>query len=252
MKKQGSAFDPRTRLAIVVCLSGMSIVFSSLWWMSGLFLFTLLTAVFFGGKFWVLLRRFVWVFYMFVALLLLQSIFNGGEPVYLALGTVKLITAPGLASALLFALRIVIIVLSASILLQESSRRMTQALVQLRVPYELAFMTSVALRFVKILMEEMGNSLIAIQLRGVNLKKIPLRKRMSVYTYLFLPVLSGAIFKARQLSLSLELRGFKLHDSRTSYFSLCLQRADWLVIACMFLLTAAALIVYFAEIIAPV
>ena len=239
------AYDPRTRLCFVLCLSGLAIVINSPLWLAGVFVITLVIAVFFGGGISSSMRFTRWILYMAVFLLLLQSIFGAADRVYLAIGGITLLTDYGIISALLFALRMSVIIISASILLCENSRRMVQAMVQMRMPYEIAFMVSTAIRFMRMLSEEMNNSLLAIQLRGVNLKKIPVRKRVTVYTYLLLPVLSGAIFKARQLSLSLELRGFKLYHQRTSYFRLELTKKDKVLIFLTILFTVIIIAAYF-------
>ena len=241
------AYDPRTRLCFVLCLSSLSIMLNSPLWLAGVFVITLVIAAFFGKGFASSIRFVRWVLYMAVFLLVLQSVFGIGNRVFLQVGGITLLTDYGINAAVLFALRMSVIIISASILLCENSRRMVQAMVQMRLPYEIAFMVSTAIRFMRMLSEEMSNSLLAIQLRGVNLKKIPVRKRVMVYTYLLLPVLSGAIFKARQLSLSLELRGFRLSHQRTSYFRLEMTKKDRLIIAVTILFTVILIVAYFSR-----
>ena len=241
------SFDPRARLALVFALSSLGVFINDPWWLAGIFLLTLFTAWGFGGNWYVLKKTLPWVLSLLILFAFLQSLTRCGEPVFLALGRLTLLTGRGISEAVQFALRVLIIVVSASVLARETSRRIVQALVQMRIPYELAFMTSVGVRFLKVLRDEMGNSLVAMQLRGVELKKIPLVKRLPIYTYLLLPVLSGAIFKARQLSLSVELRGFKLHYQRSSYFRLSLMPHDWLVIIASFLAAVLVLAAYFSR-----
>jgi energy-coupling factor transport system permease protein len=42
-----------------------------------------------------------------------------------------------------------------------------------RIPYEIAFMVSVAIRFLPLLTDEIKNVVTAVQLRGIELDKIP-------------------------------------------------------------------------------
>jgi len=92
-------------------------------------------------------------------------------------------------------------------------------------------MVTMAIRFLPLLRDEAVDMLTAIQLRGVNLKKIPLLRRLKMYSYLLAPLLISVLLKARDLSLAMEMRAFRAFPRRTSLRTLYLQPADYLVMA---------------------
>lgn len=244
-----TAFDPRVRLLLVICLSSMGVLISRPWFLLAVLFITMLLVILLGGSFIVLLKRMRWAAYLFVFFTIIQSIFGSGEPL-IAIGSITLVSAYGLEQASLFALRMGIIILSATLLLEEDSSHLIQGLVQCKVPYELAFMTLIAIRFLPLMLEEMQNSVTAIQLRGVDLKHIPLNKRLKVYTYLLLPVLSQTVFRARELSMSLDLRGFGLSKPRTHYVVLQATARDKRFMVLTLIFTAVVLVIYYTGLLA--
>jgi len=152
---------------------------------------------------------------------------------------ISLITDMGLNRGIQTILRFLIIISSAAILTTSNSRDIIQGLIQWRVPFELAFMVSVAIRFLPLLREEVGDMFTAIQLRGVDLKKIPLVKRLRTYSYLLMPMISIVLLKSQDLSVAMEMRTFRAFPRRTSYKILRYNQADYLAIfsgAAIFLL----------------
>ncbi len=77
--------------------------------------------------------------------------------------------------------------------------------------------------------KEIHDTMIALNLRGVNLKKISLRKKVDTFTYLFFPIIMNSLEKTKELSISLELRGFRLNKNRTSRLQLKLHSKDVLM-----------------------
>ena len=141
---------------------------------------------------------------------------------------------------------LLIIIFSATIVISSSYREIVQGLVQLKIPYEIAFMVSVGIRFLPMLRNEFKDVMTAIQLRGVDFKKIPIKKRVRVYSYVFTPVVAGAIKKAQKLSIAMETRAFRAFPNRTSYLVLKMTARDHIVIVFSFLFTAAVFISYYA------
>jgi energy-coupling factor transport system permease protein len=110
-----------------------------------------------------------------------------------------------------------------------SSRDFVLGLVQWRVPYELAFMVSIALRFLPIFKDELINVVTAVQLRGVELNKIPWGQKLAMYRRLALPIVYGAMIKAQQLAIAMEARGFRAYPQRTYLRRLEFYWADYVV-----------------------
>jgi len=123
-------------------------------------------------------------------------------------------------------------------------REIIQGLIQWKVPYELAFMVSLAIRFIPILAQEAKDAYTAIQLRGIEISELTLKKRFKLYSYMFMPVLSGVIHKAKELSTSLEARAFRAYPERTSFMKLKLIRRDYLVISVSMIFTLTIFSLY--------
>jgi energy-coupling factor transport system permease protein len=120
---------------------------------------------------------------------------------------------------------------SATILTTSNSREIVQGLVQWKCPYEIAFMVSIAIRFLPILKEEMLDVVIAIQLRGIELNKVKISKKVKIYKYILLPIVVNSILKAKELSSAMEMRAFRAYSTRTSYMVLKMSMTDYLIIA---------------------
>jgi energy-coupling factor transport system permease protein len=137
-----------------------------------------------------------------------------------------------------------IIIISATIMAGSSPREIIQGLIQWKIPYEIAFMVSLAIRFIPILGQEAKDAFTAIQLRGIEIDKLSMSKRFKVYSYMFMPVLSGVIHRARELSTSLEARAFRAFPERTSYIKLKLKRADYVIITISIFFAISMLSIY--------
>lgn len=137
----------------------------------------IILTILFGGDFGFLkkLKKILW---LFVGIAIIQSIFSPSGTDYFSLGKISVLTSGGLEKGIRFILRMLIIIISATIMASLSTRKIVQGFVKWKVPYEIAFMVSLATRFLPLLREEIKDVLIAFQLRGVELDKIPIKKRL--------------------------------------------------------------------------
>lgn len=222
--------DPRTKLVIVLCLSTLAIVSKNTLFLFIVTLIALFTAKLFHIKISRNLKKIKRLIYMLLIIALVQSIFTEGEAL-LSIGQIKVLTITGIEKGTQFILRMAIVIFSAAIISTSNSREIIQGLVQLKLPYEIAFMAALGIRFLPMIREEIKDSLTAIQLRGVDIKKIPIKERLNLYSYLFTPILAGTMLKAERLSIAIEMRGFRAYDKRTSHFVLKLKKIDYLIMA---------------------
>jgi len=240
-----SKLDPRSKLSMVMSLSGMGVLINDIRIMIGILFITIIILKLLKVSILKILRKFKRILYMIVVLVIVQSIFfKGGNPI-IAVGSVAIISDMGLQKAAAFALRIGIVIASASILTTSSYRDIVQGLVQWKMPYEIAFMVSVAIRFLPTFMEEFKDASVALQLRGVDFEKIPVKKKLTVYSYLFFPVVSNAILKAQELSIAMETRAFRAYPFRTSYLILKIKPLDYIIIAVSFFTAVAGITLYY-------
>lgn len=170
-------------------------------------------------------------------LFVIQCIFSPTGTVLLAVGPVHLITSGGLASGASAVLRIVVVTAAAMLLTTFNSRDFVLALVQSKVPYELAFMVFIALRFLPVFRDELTNVVTAIQLRGVELKKVPWGQKTRLYRRLFFPVVYGVLLKAQQLAVSMEARGFRAYPRRTYLRRLSFYSIDYVAMLVFLIIT---------------
>ncbi|MFO8060975.1 MAG: energy-coupling factor transporter transmembrane component T [Bacillota bacterium] len=215
--ERGFAFDPRTKLVLVMCISSLAVILQDVLLMSFITLLAVVLSLFFGSALVKGLKRFRAFAWIFVLMVVVQSVFTSGGSEIFGLGGITLISTLGLHRGATVVLRILIIVASAGIMTTCSSRDIMQGLSQWRIPYELVFMVAVAIRFLPLLREEAVDILTAVQLRGLELDRIPVRQRLRVYSYLLMPMISSVLGKSQELALAVEMRGFRAHPQRTSY-----------------------------------
>ncbi|NLM51581.1 MAG: energy-coupling factor transporter transmembrane protein EcfT [Firmicutes bacterium] len=226
--------DPRTKLFMVLTVSSLAVFITNLSLLLCVLLLALAAVAFTGGNPLGLLKKLKKFLLIFVVIVFVQSIFTkGGQPVWQVLNF-TVVSDLGLVRGLQMILRFFIIISSAAIMTTAKPREIIQGLVQCKIPYELAFMVTIAIRFLPILRDEVNDILTAIQLRGVNLKQIPLMKRLKTYAYLIMPMITSVLLKAQELSVAMEMRAFRAYPRRTSLRTLKMQKQDYLIIALCF------------------
>lgn len=237
--------DPRAMLLIAACFSTMGVLIESTWLLACVLLAAVLFSIVLGANMMRVLKRLRGFILVIVFVALMQSIFNGGGRTLVSIGNVSILTTEGLLRGTNTLLRLSTVMASASIFTLTTPRRMVQGLIQLKIPYEFAFMTSVALRFLPVFSQEFRDTLVAIQLRGVDIKRIPFQQKLKMYTSILMPVTYGAVDRAQKLSCTMELRAFRSHDKRTSRFVLKFAAIDYVYMLVLPIATAGILTYYY-------
>ncbi len=114
-------------------------------------------------------------------------------------------------------------------------------LVRMKVPYKFAFAFSSTLRFFPLLLEEIGLVIEAQRLRGFAVEEMGVAERVRTYAKVAIPVTLGAMFKAQQIEIVLQARGFSGSARRTYLHDSELGLSGRLVVAAS--VAAAALVV---------
>ncbi len=238
-------FDPRTKLIIILCISTLGLLIKNIMDLTIILLITILIAKSFQVDLKKSMKKIKGLLYAIMALAIVQSIFSSEGEAILAIKNFTILSTNGLEKGLQFILRMMIIIFSATIITTSNSRELIQGFVQWGLPYDIAFMVAIGTRFLPTLSEEIKDSLTAIQLRGIEINQIPIRKRINMYSYIFTPILVATISKAEKLSIAIEMRGFRAYDDRTSYMTLKMSRRDYLIILMSIILTITYIIFYF-------
>lgn len=222
--------DPRTKLVLIACVTTLAVIYDTPGRLLLLLAVTALLLLMFGigpSVAWGYLRPCI---PLFLTLFIIQAVFSTGPggrgQVLLAVGRVVLLTGGGLAAGAGVLLRLCVVIAAAVLLTTAGSRDFVLGLAQWRVPYEIAFMVSIAIRFLPVFREELIDTVTAVQLRGVDLKKVPWGEKFGLYRSLLFPAVYGALLKARQLSEAMEARGFRAYPQRTYLRQLRLNFAD--------------------------
>ncbi len=203
-----AGLDPRTKLVMIAAISTAAMAVKNLAFLLGLLLFTVLSLALGGVKLGRLLAQAKAAFGMVAFLFLLQALFGQAE-----LGA-------------LLCIRLLVVILSALILMTGAPRDYLLGLVQWKVPYEIAYMVLIGLHFFPILREEAMDVSYSIQLRGTELQKASLKKKLRTYLKISLPVLAGAMERAKDTSISMEARAFRAYPRRTYMRKLRLKTRD--------------------------
>jgi len=235
--------DPRCVFALTAYLSMFAVFNQNLWLMAALLTLALLAAMLLRVDLPRVFQRLKRLWQVIVFIALLQSIFSPSGHVWFQIGRLALLTSGGVVKGLVVLGRLAILILGGSLFTIYSMREMIQGIIRLRMPYQIAYMISVGIRFVPMMGEELRDSLTALALRGIVIEKLKLKKRLKVYTYLLLPIVAGSLHNARALSMSMEMRGFGAYPGRTSYFILSLCRRDYIILAAVFLLTILTIVI---------
>lgn len=223
--------DIRSLLILVLVLTTLAILLNSPLFLAALLLATIVALLAAGlplaqlGK---ILWRYRWLFFI---LALVQSLTEGsGQILWQGWGYV-LISTGGLTAALAALLRIAVILAAVQLLSLRDYQQLVRGLAQMGAPYELAFMVLLAVRFIPVLAEEFRNSLVAIQLRGVDLRAIPFREKVRVYSSILMPTTAGALIRSQRIAVAMEARAFRAYPKRTWLEWPRLGAGDWALIA---------------------
>lgn len=236
------SLDPRPKMMMLICLSTTALFSTDLRWLAGLAVFTVMILL--GGG--VCLNKIVsqakTASGFIVFLFLLQCLFNRTGNALIEIGRFTMVTDKGIITAAILALRLLIFLLSALILFTGEARDYLLALIQCRIPYEIAFMVMIGIHFFPILREEAFNVYCSAQLRGTEIKKASLSTRLSAYLHLCLPILVGALKRAKSMSVAMEAKCFRAFPERTYLRRLTLATKDKV---CLVLFPLGMAVVFF-------
>ena len=237
--------DVRTKLVIAAILSTLALVYQNAVVLSAVLLMTFIALIMLIVSLHVIIdfRKFL---YLYLVLIVIQSLFiKGGEPL-LTIGEFHLLTTESLIYGIAIILRFLILIGSGLILLNCDMSEMLLAMDRMRIPYEIVFMIQIGIRFIPVLINELSNIFDTIQLRGVDLRKVYKRKVIRVYISIFTPLLYSIWQKTEQLSILLELRGFRRYPTRTYYRTISMGIIDYTIIGLS--LSLAVIFVVFTSI----
>ena len=177
------------------------------------------------------------------------NIFYGtGEPLW-QWGIFR-VTLNGILNSIFVSVRIVILILTTSILtfttsptqLTDAIERLLRPLAKLHVPvHEFAMMMTIALRFVPTLLEETDKIMSAQKARGADMESGGLMQRIQALIPVLIPLFVSAFRRAYDLATAMESRCYHGGEGRTKMKILKLGQTDWLILGTVLLFFAGYL-----------
>ncbi|MBQ7364516.1 MAG: energy-coupling factor transporter transmembrane protein EcfT [Clostridia bacterium] len=156
------------------------------------------------------------------------------------------ISVEGILKAIAVSVRIVILVVSVSVILSYTTSPIALAdgiesllspLKRLRVPvHDFAMMITIAMRFIPILIEETDKIMSAQTARGADFHSGSLVKRAKALIPVFIPLFVSSVRHADNLATAMECRLYRGGNNRTRMRSLCYATRDLLALFAMGLL----------------
>jgi energy-coupling factor transport system permease protein len=138
------------------------------------------------------------------------------------------LTTKNVEGAAAMTIRFVVLVESFSIFfLTTSPDHLGLALEQTRVPYELVFAFTTAVRFVPVLAEEAQTIMDAQKARGLELERGNFLKRVRNYIPILIPLIVSAIRRSLELAEAMESRAWGATKKRTNLYVLKMHRGDF-------------------------
>ncbi|HIV17680.1 MAG TPA: energy-coupling factor transporter transmembrane protein EcfT [Candidatus Alectryocaccobium stercorigallinarum] len=215
------ALDPRTKLVgTLVFMVSLFIVNSFGYALCTAFLICMIIAS--RVPFLYMVKGLKAIFVLLVFTAALNLFLTAGEPIW-QFGILK-ISKEGLNTAVSMAVRLVYLVLGASLMtLTTTPNKLTDGLesllgplTKIKVPvHEIAMMMSIALRFIPILTEETDRIMKAQMARGADFESGKLMQRIKALIPVLVPMFVAAFRRANDLALAMEARCYRGGAGRT-------------------------------------
>jgi len=153
------------------------------------------------------------------------------------------ITVGGIMIGITFFIRLMIIIVSTSIVTLTTRFDDFIALMRkIHFPYALILAVSIAFRFIPTLMKELETVMDAQQARGLDLERGKFIQKIKKRIPLMIPMLVGGIRHAENLAIAILVRGFGASKNRTILYDISMSGIDY--VACALISLATLIGVY--------
>ncbi len=222
--------DPRSKFVLSGVIATLAVIFNHPFFLAPILILALGLLPFFACNLIQVFSRMRRLLVILGGLVIIQAIFYPGTTYLFTIGEFSFISLEGILQGTSLVLRLFIILCCGLILASSPPAVFVQGLVAWSLPYELAYMVSLGIRFLPLLREEANDVFTALQLRGIDLKRMPWGQQFKIYKSLFFPLVTMAILRSKQIALSMEARAFRAYPRRTFLHSLRLKKMDFTAI----------------------
>lgn len=248
------SLNPLTKLLIVICISTLVIIFVNLYLIVGIVIICLImnfTAKISMRQLWSYIKIFC---YLIVGLVIVQGVFYPYKITYPLLRVPS--NSPILANTVVFSLngavygltlgiRVISLVIAATIFsLTTAPRDFLVSLRKIKVPFELAFMVNIALRFIPDIRDKASEVMLAQTARGLELEKGNLFQRLKNLLPLLTPLLINYLSMSRNSAIAMETRAFRWKNERTYMHTSNLKKIDYALMVTSISLTVMTAVIF--------
>lgn len=226
--------DPRTKIILSIVFMAVIFLVNSFWTFTAMAMFVLLTVIISGVPVKYTLRGLKPILFIIIFTAVINIFTTRGTPISQTV-PFKYITWEGLVLALKLAMRLVLIIISGSlltftttpILLTDGIEKLLSPFRRIGLPaHELAMMMSIALRFIPTLLEETDKIMKAQAARGADFDTGNLVQRAKSFVPVLVPLFVSAFRRADELATAMEARCYRGGTGRTRLRSLEFTDAD--------------------------
>lgn len=241
--------DPRTKIAGVLVLATLPLLFSHPVYLAGWFILFLvlwgsaridirpLLALFYGG----LVMVFVYIMY---------GTFLSYPADILALASVKIAIGPFLATdigfynGLILGSRLLILLMPVMLVIATTEpSQLAKGFMKMGMPVTISFILLATLRFLPLVFEVASRVMEAQRVRGLVYKTF--RDRVNNFKYLLIPLFINTLRQSRTLGLAVESKGFGTRKWNEYYRDFAMRQTDWVTLIVLVLFVAMIIYVRF-------
>ena len=244
--------DPRMKIIISIIYIAAIFSASSLYTLSGVFLFNILLILLSGIPFKIIIKSLKPLIFIMIFTGTVNIFMTVGETQLFAFGFIRMYLE-GIIIALFMILRIISLVSATSILvsyttsptvLTDAIERLLAPLKKLKMPvHEFAMMMTIALRFIPTLIDETDKVINAQKARGADFYSGNILKRAKALIPVLIPLIVSAFRRADELATAMECRCYRGGDGRTKMKQLRYSIKDFAALALSAMLLAAIFVV---------
>lgn len=238
--------DPRVKICINLALIVLMFMADNFWTLGVVGIFTFAAMALSKVPFKLYLKSLKPVLVIVIFTAVLNIFYGSGEP--LVSFWIFKITKNGIFNCLFISARILLLILSSSILtfttsptkLTEAIERLLKPLTVLHVPvHDFAMVMTIALRFIPILLEETDKIMSAQKARGADMESGGLISRVKALIPILVPLFISAFRRAFDLATAMESRCYNGGKGRTKLHASKIESIDlWAFGVCGLLLVS--------------
>lgn len=229
--------NARTYLIISIIISTLSVILHRIEYQLILFGVCILLVLLLNPskrRFVLLWKRLRFLLILILFLFVMQLLFRQSGSV---LFHWKFITiySEGVLIALIVSIRLLILLLVVSLLFDIPFYNFVLALRDWKLPYEICLMIASTFSFLRLFEKQFKIMKDQLKIREISFRKIPIFRKSRAFSTIVFPVLAQAMHTVRYRAIALDLKGFRLHPTRTDYISHKLKWVDYVIQVLAFL-----------------